>query len=44
MDVGFVVGLCVGIVLAVRLNGIDHCCVINGFAEGSELNLDGDVR
>ncbi len=44
VDVGFEVGLCDDTVLAVRLNGINRCCVINGFAEGSEVDVVGEVR
>ncbi len=44
VDVRFGNGLFDGILLDVRLNGIERCCVTNGFAEGSVEFVDGDVR
>ncbi len=44
VDIGFGIGFIDGILFDVRLNGIKRCCVRNGFAEGSEEVVDGDVR
>ncbi len=44
VDVEFNLDVVDGFVLAVRLNGIDCCCVTNGFAEGSEVDVVGDLR